>query len=100
MYKRVAIVYNEPQPSGYDDTHEEKAVLGVLDAVNAVREAMVELGRNVITVPLLPPIEEARKKLAALDVDVVFNLFIRILFGFHLPYPDALLRRNRRTRRQ
>jgi D-alanine-D-alanine ligase len=75
MYKRVAIVYNEPQPSGYDDTHEEKAVLGVLDAVNAVREAMVELGRNVITVPLLPPFEEARKKLAALDVDVVFNLF-------------------------
>ena len=36
MFRRVAIVYNEPQPSGYDDTHEEKAVLGVLEAVTAV----------------------------------------------------------------
>jgi D-alanine-D-alanine ligase len=75
MYKNVAIVYNEPQPSGYDNTHEEKAVLGVLDAVNAVKQALLELGKDVQVIPLLPPFEEARKKLEALNVDVVFNLF-------------------------
>jgi len=75
VYKRVAIVYNEPQPSGYDNTHEEKAVLGVLEAANAVHQAIQELGRSSIMVPLIPPLEDARKKLEALDVDVVFNLF-------------------------
>lgn len=75
MYKRVAIVYNEPQPSGYDTTHEEKAVLGVLDAVNAVHQALLELGREAQLLPLVPPFEEARKKLETLNVDVVFNLF-------------------------
>jgi D-alanine-D-alanine ligase len=75
MYKHVAIVYNEPQPSGYDNTHEEKAVLGVLDAVNAVHQAMKDLGRQTVLLPLVPPFTEARKKLEALDVDVVFNLF-------------------------
>ncbi len=75
MYKRVAIIYNEPQPSGYDTTHEEKAVLGVLDAVNAVLQAMQELGKDVQVVSLVPPFEVARKKLETLNVDVVFNLF-------------------------
>jgi D-alanine-D-alanine ligase len=75
MPGRVAIVYNEPQPSGYDDTHEEKAVLGVLEAVTAVHKAALELGYEVTLLPLIPPFEEARQKLAALDVDAVFNLF-------------------------
>ena len=75
MPRRVAIVYNEPQPSGYDDTHEEKAVLGVLEAVTAVHEAARELGYEATLLPLVPPFEEARQKLTALDVDVVFNLF-------------------------
>ncbi len=75
MYKSVAIVYNEPQPSGYDNTHEEKAVLGVLEAVSAVHQAMKDLGKNVELLPLVPPFEEARKKLESLNVDVVFNLF-------------------------
>ncbi|MFA5309140.1 MAG: ATP-grasp domain-containing protein [Dehalococcoidales bacterium] len=75
MPGRVAVVYNEPQPSGYDARHEEKAVLGVLDAVSAVQEALRVLGYEAALLPLLPPFEEARKKLAALDVDVVFNLF-------------------------
>jgi D-alanine-D-alanine ligase len=75
MYKRIAIVYNEPQPSGYDTNHEEKAVLGVLEAVSAVQQAVQELGKSSVLVPLVPPFEEARKKLAVLDVDVVFNLF-------------------------
>ena len=75
MYKRVAIVYNEPQPSKYDNSHEEKAVLGVLDAVNAIRQAMQELGKDFQLLPLVPPFEEARKKLESLNTDVVFNLF-------------------------
>lgn len=75
MYKRVAIVYNEPQPSGYDNAHEEKAVLGVLDCVKAVNQSMNELKKDTFLVPLLPPFSEARKKLEALDADVVFNLF-------------------------
>ncbi len=75
MRKRVAIVYNEPQSSRYDNNHEEKAVLGVLEAVTAVHQALIELGHDVTLLPLIPPFEEARKKLAAPGVDVVFNLF-------------------------
>jgi len=75
MRKSVAIVYNEPHPSRYDNAHEEKAVLGVLDAVNAVHQALIELGCEATLLPLVPPFELARRKLAALGVDVVFNLF-------------------------
>ena len=75
MRKRVVIVYNEPHPSRYDNAHEEKAVLGVLEAVTAVHEALIVLGHVVTMLPLVPPFEEARKKLATLEVDVVFNLF-------------------------
>jgi D-alanine-D-alanine ligase len=75
MGKHITIVYNEPRPSRYDNTGEGKAVLGVLDAVNAVQQALVELGHEVTLLPLMPPLSEARKKLKALDVDAVFNLF-------------------------
>jgi D-alanine-D-alanine ligase len=75
MHKRVAIVYNQPEPSKYDNTHEEKAVLGVLDAVEAVQNALNELRCETSLLPLVPPFDEAKKKLAALKVDVVFNLF-------------------------
>ena len=75
MLKRLAIVYNEPQASRYSTTNEEKAVLGVMDAVKAVRKALIELGYEVTLMPLLPPFAEARKKLESLEVDVVFNLF-------------------------
>jgi D-alanine-D-alanine ligase len=73
--QRVAIVYNEPLPSRYDRAHEEKAVLGVLDAVKAVAEALRELGHEVSLLPLVPPFDSARQKLTGLDVDIVFNLF-------------------------
>ena len=75
MHKRIAIVYNEPEPSKYDHAHEEKAVMGVLEAVEAVQKALNELGYEITLLPLVPPFSEARKKLAALNVDVVFNLF-------------------------
>lgn len=75
MRTRVAIVYNEPIPSRYDATGEEKAVLGVLKAVEAVHQSLLELGYYVTRLPLTPPFKEAGKKLSALDVDLAFNLF-------------------------
>jgi D-alanine-D-alanine ligase len=72
---RVAIVYNKPVPSRYDLRGEEKAVGGVVDAVGAVHQALVESGYNVVQVPLVPPLEQARKELKSLAVDLVFNLF-------------------------
>ena len=44
MCMRVAIIYNEPYPSRYDTAGEEKAVLGVLQTVDAVHHALIELG--------------------------------------------------------
>ena len=75
MHTRVAIVYNKPYPSRYDAAGEEKAVLGVLSAVAAVHQALLELGYYVTPVPLSPPFKQARRKLELLDVDLVFNLF-------------------------
>ncbi|MGD0779288.1 MAG: ATP-grasp domain-containing protein [Dehalococcoidales bacterium] len=75
MCQRVTIVYNEPFPSYYDTNGEDKAVLSVLDAVKAVRKALLELGHEVTLLPLVPPFTGARKKLETLDTSVVFNLF-------------------------
>ncbi len=75
MCQRIAIVYNEPVASRYDTAGEEKAVLGVLEVVTAVRLSLLELGYEVTTVALAPPLSQARKKLGALGVDLVFNLF-------------------------
>ena len=75
MHSRVAIVYNEPQPSRYDRSHEEKAVIGVLDSVAAVHSSLQELGYEVVLLPLTPPVEHIRNSLATMDVSLVFNLF-------------------------
>jgi D-alanine-D-alanine ligase len=75
MRMRVAIVYNEPQQSRYDVVGEEKAILGVLEAVEAVHRSLLELDFDVTLVPLLPPLEQAEKELRSLDTDLVFNLF-------------------------
>jgi D-alanine-D-alanine ligase len=75
MRTRVAIVYNEPHHSRYDAVSEEKAVLGVLEAVEAVHRALLELDFDVTRVPLVPPLERAKRKLRNLNTDLVFNLF-------------------------
>jgi len=75
VHTRVAIVYNKPFHSRYDAVGEEKAVLSVLEAVEAVHQALLELGYHVILVPLLPPLEPAEGELRALHTDLVFNLF-------------------------
>lgn len=75
MRKKVTIVYNEPAPSRYDITGEMKAVVGVLDAVEAVHKSLRELGYSVARLPLALPLEVAVKKLRGLRTDLVFNLF-------------------------
>ena len=72
---RIAIVYNEPYPSRYDTIGEEKAALGVLEAVATVYHALLELGYDAFKISLALPIEEAREKLRSLETDLVFNLF-------------------------
>jgi len=72
---RIAIVYNKPVLSQYDDRGEEKAVGSILDSVEAVHQALLESGYGVVRVPLVPPLERARKELESLEVDLVFNLF-------------------------
>lgn len=75
MPARVAIIYNEPGPSRYDAFGEEKAVLGVFEAVEAVHQALLELGYAVDRIALAPPLGRARRKLRSLRADLVFNLF-------------------------
>jgi D-alanine-D-alanine ligase len=75
MCARIAIVYNEPVLSNYHRRGEEAAVVGVLDAVEAVHQALLELGYDVTRVPLAPPLEQARKRINELEADLVFNLF-------------------------
>jgi D-alanine-D-alanine ligase len=71
----VAIVYNKPHYSRYDAVSEQKAVLGMLEAVEAVHRALLELGFDVTLVPLVPPLERAERKLRNINTDLVFNLF-------------------------
>jgi D-alanine-D-alanine ligase len=73
--RRVAIVYNQPLKSRYDELGERAAVSGVLEAVEAVNDALLALGYGVVKVPLSPPLARARQRLAALEDDLVFNLF-------------------------
>jgi len=75
MRRRVAVIYNEPCHSRYDALGEEKAELGVLEAVAAVNQALLEIGCNVIQVPMVPPLERVKRKLSSLRADLVFNLF-------------------------
>ncbi|MGQ9546492.1 MAG: D-alanine--D-alanine ligase family protein [Dehalococcoidia bacterium] len=72
---RVAIVYNEPCYPDHDAVNEEQAVRAVLEGVESVERALLELDFDTTRVPLLPPLEEAEKKLRNLDTDLVFNLF-------------------------
>lgn len=75
MLREIAIIYNEPNSGRYSRLGEEKAVLGVLDAVKAVHRALVKLGYTVIRTPLSPPLEQAQETLRNLEVDLIFNLF-------------------------
>lgn len=75
MRSRVAIVYNEPVPSHYKPEEKKETIAGILNSVKAVHQALLESGYDVVEVPLLPPLERARKELESLAADLVFNLF-------------------------
>jgi D-alanine-D-alanine ligase len=75
MRMRVALIYNEPQKSDYGIVGEYNAVEAVLEAVDAVNEALLKLDFDVTVVSLGPPLEQAAKKLRDLDAGLVFNLF-------------------------
>jgi D-alanine-D-alanine ligase len=72
---RIALVYNEPQKSRHEAVGEYNAVLAVLEAVDAVHQALLKLDFDVTLVSLVPPLEQAEKELRDLDTDLVFNLF-------------------------
>jgi D-alanine-D-alanine ligase len=75
MPPRVAIIYNDPVPDRYDAMGETKAIVGVLDEVAAVEQALTTLKYPVKRVPLLPPLTQVSEHLDKLDIDVIFNLF-------------------------
>ncbi len=75
MRKRIAIVYNEPSPSRYDALGERNAVVGVLQAVEAVQHALLELDYSVTRIPLSSSLEDIQAKLTNLGTDLAFNLF-------------------------
>ena len=72
---KVGLIYNEPVPDRYSEIGEADAVADVIEQVNAVEIALKELGHSVVRLPLLPPLDEVRRKIGSLDVDVVFNVF-------------------------
>lgn len=75
MLGKIGIVYNDPVPGMYHNLGEESAVTGVLDSVAAVSQALEQLGCEVVTLALRPPLSLAEPELRKLDVDAVFNLF-------------------------
>ncbi len=75
MRARIAIVYNQPLKSRSNERGEQAAVSGVLEAVEAVHEALLKLGYGVVKVPLVPPLRRTSQRLATLEADLAFNLF-------------------------
>jgi len=51
---RVALVYNKPEVSRYSTMGEELAVVGVLEAVNAVEASLPRVEYDVSMLPLTP----------------------------------------------
>ena len=75
MHQKIAIIYNQPNYSYSVAVGEEKAELSILSVVKAVHRALHNLGYAVVRVPLSPPVEQAKERLARLKTGLVFNLF-------------------------
>jgi D-alanine-D-alanine ligase len=71
---RIAIVYNKPEVSRYSSRGEDTAVLGVLESVEAVSKALLELKHDVVLLPL-SPVDDIKNLLASMNADLFFNLF-------------------------
>ncbi|MBI4294547.1 MAG: hypothetical protein HY669_00060 [Chloroflexi bacterium] len=75
MCPKISLVYNDPLPSRYSGLGEGGAISSVLDEVKAVAQALAGLGYQVTPLALQPPLSQVRASLAALDTELVFNLF-------------------------
>jgi len=54
---------------------EGAAIAGVLEEVDAVEKALVELGYDCFRVPLSPPLKHAAEIISTIKANLVFNLF-------------------------
>ena len=76
MPLKVAIIYNEPVTDfPIVDNEEQESIIGVLEEVVEVKNALLERGHSVEKVPLRLPIESVPDVLKKIQADVVFNLF-------------------------
>ena len=75
MCAKVAIAYNQPEHSRYADIGEWAAIAGVLEGVDAVEKALIELGYDCFRIPLSPPLNRTSETIGALRADLIFNLF-------------------------
>lgn len=71
----VTVIYNAPEEPRYDALGESGAVLGVLEEVDAVVEALGAREHITTCIALRPPLERTRKMLNNIGADLVFNLF-------------------------
>ena len=74
MCARIAIVYNKPEVSRYSSRGEDTAVLGVLESVEAVNKALIELKHDITLLPLSPA-DDIKNSLSSANADLLFNLF-------------------------
>lgn len=75
MPLKIAIIHNDPYADVLNKIGETGAIIGVMDEVVAVKEALIELGYPVQLIPLGRPLEKAQKTLESVCADLVFNLF-------------------------
>ncbi len=75
MRPEITIVYNDPFPGNFKALGEEAAVLGILECVQAVHNALLESGYTVDRVSLFPPIRTVRRQLSKVKTELIFNVF-------------------------
>jgi D-alanine-D-alanine ligase len=72
---RVGLVHNEPIIDRYTQMGEADAIADVLEEVTAVNKALLDMGYQVNKLGLVPPLDESRRLVQELPVDIYFNLF-------------------------
>jgi D-alanine-D-alanine ligase len=75
MTLKVAIIYNDPYTDIPNQSGEEEAIVGVLEEVFAVRDALKELQVDWHLVPLRRPLDSVGDTISTIDADLIFNLF-------------------------
>jgi D-alanine-D-alanine ligase len=75
VHLKIAVLYNDPLPDRYKAMGESLAELGVMDEVQAVKQALADLNYSSVLIPLRPPLSGVNDLINSLDADVIFNLF-------------------------